>query len=357
MATLDIEKLRKVRGLMTGGATEGERAAARSRAQAIAKAAGMTLEVALSKLDTPAQPKPRSFFDGFDEWMEAKEPGYKAREAAKRAERNARDARRRAEVLAVYGSEAALFARTEREALLDAAIAPLATWDHWTDDTGTVHRFAKTLDGVASDFWNAKGITPAIRAAVMGAYPWPITLVEALAEVKEWDQLRWDRGLFCRSGEWNPYREVNCRVTLLEDELETGRPAATWDDVQARFDWKRYVYERTYVDPTQREEPFLERLEADFAFLRANAQVPPAGPESNAANGSQAASVPQPAIRRTNADKRADVLAWLREYPELSDREIARRAGVSPQTVNTHRRQASAAASKANKCEHSGSVG
>ncbi|WP_394031242.1 MarR family transcriptional regulator [Xanthobacter autotrophicus] len=36
---------------------------------------------------------------------------------------------------------------------------------------------------------------------------------------------------------------------------------------------------------------------------------------------------------RTNADKRADVLAWLREYPELSDREIARRAGVSPQTV------------------------
>lgn len=323
MTSLDIEKLRKVHQLMVGGSTPGECAAARSRAEAIAKAAGMTLDMALSKLDTPAQPKPRSFFDGFDDWMEAKEPGYKAREAAKRVERNARDARRRAEVLAVYGSEAALFARTEREALLDAAIAPLATWGHWTGDDGTVHRFAKTLDGVASEFWSAKDITAAIRAAVTNAYPWSATLADALAEVKEWDRLSWERGLF-NGGEWSHYREVQCRVTLLEDELETGRPAVSWDDIQSRFDWKRYAHERTWRDPQKRDEPFLERLEADFAFLRANVDAVQSGHAEA-----------QPITRRTTADKRADVLSMLDTHPELSDREIARRLGVSPQTVST----------------------
>ncbi len=32
------------------------------------------------------------------------------------------------------------------------------------------------------------------------------------------------------------YAEVECRVTLLEDALESGQPAASLDDVQARFD-------------------------------------------------------------------------------------------------------------------------
>lgn len=45
----------------------------------------------------------------------------------------------------------------------------------------------------------------------------------------------------------------------------------------------------------------------------------------------------QPATRRTTAHKRADVLSMLDTHPELSDREIARRVGVSPQTVSTWR--------------------
>ncbi|MFS8037709.1 winged helix-turn-helix domain-containing protein [Xanthobacter sp. AM11] len=338
MATLDLDKLRKVRGLMTGGATEGERSAARSRAESIAKAAGMSLKVALSKLDTPPPPTARNMFEGFDDWMEAKQPGYKAGEAAKRAEREARNARRRAEVLAAYGSEAALFACTEREVLLDAAIAPIATWDQWIDEAGTVHRFAKMLDGQGGDFWNVKDITPAIRKAVMGAYPWPETLADALTEVRDWERLRRDRGLFCRQGEWNHYCEVGCRVVMLEHTLESSQPAATWDDVQARFDWKRYEWERQWIEPTQRDDPFLDRLEADFAFLRTNVQ--PAGTEASVTNGSSGSATPQPTTRRTNAAKRADVLSMLDSHPELSDREIARRVGVSPQTVSTHRQQA-----------------
>lgn len=36
----------------------------------------------------------------------------------------------------------------------------------------------------------------------------------------------------------------------------------------------------------------------------------------------------------------ADVLSMLDTHPELSEREIARRVGVSPQTVSTWRRKA-----------------
>jgi hypothetical protein len=39
---LDIEKFRKVHALVGGGAAAGERAAARARAEAMAKSAGLT---------------------------------------------------------------------------------------------------------------------------------------------------------------------------------------------------------------------------------------------------------------------------------------------------------------------------
>lgn len=321
MSAIDLKKFRKVHALMTGGATDGERAAAKARAEAMAMKAGMTLQEAVSSLDTPPAAKPVNIFEGFDDWMEEKEPGYKAKRAQERAARNSREDQRRAEVLAQYGSEAALFARTAWEAALDAAIAPLATWDHWTDSDGVKHRFTDTLDGKRPKigFWHLDDITPAIREAVMTAYMWPSNLDTALQEVKAWDRLRWDRGLF--GGEWNHYAEVECRILLLEHELDTGRPAASWEDVQARFDWKRYEFERQWIDPTERCDPFLDRLEADIAALAQLVQPVQSG-------------------RRTNAGKRADVLSMLDAHPDLSDREIARRVGVSPQTVNSwrHRR-------------------
>lgn len=48
-----------------------------------------------------------------------------------------------------------------------------------------------------------------------------------------------------------------------------------------------------------------------------------------------------PSNRRTNADKRRDVLSMLDAEPGLSDREIARRCGVSPQTASTWRKRLS----------------
>lgn len=322
---LDIGKFRKVHSLMAGGSTDGERAAARARAEMMAAKAGMTLQQAVSSLDGQPAVQPSSFFEGFDDWMEVKEPGWKAERAREKAERNARDNLRRAEIMDRYGSEKALFARTEREVALDAAIAHIATWDHWTDDDGTRHRFVATLDGNLPKYgyWSLSDITPAIREAVTTAYPWPSRLDDALQEVKAWDRLRLDRGLVS-GGEWNHYAEVECRFALLEHALQTGQPAASWDDIQARFDWKRYEFERQWLDPTECEDPFMDRLEADFALLRRQEAGPATAP-------------------RTTAEKRAAVLSTLDAHPELSDREIARRLGVSPQTVNTWRRKRGAA--------------
>uniref|UniRef100_UPI003D232D32 winged helix-turn-helix domain-containing protein n=1 Tax=Roseixanthobacter psychrophilus TaxID=3119917 RepID=UPI003D232D32 len=91
---------------------------------------------------------------------------------------------------------------------------------------------------------------------------------------------------------------------------------------------------------SDRDRQFLDRLEADFAFLRAAAQITQSGRASDETNApEEGISAPIQFGRRTNADKRADVLHMLDERPELSDRDIARRVGVSPQTVNTWRRK------------------
>jgi len=51
-------------GTLTRGAMAGERQAARTKAEAVAARAGMTLSEALSKLDAPA---PAASFAGFDD--------------------------------------------------------------------------------------------------------------------------------------------------------------------------------------------------------------------------------------------------------------------------------------------------
>ncbi|MFK3665091.1 helix-turn-helix domain-containing protein [Ochrobactrum teleogrylli] len=326
LPNLDIEKFRKVYALVSGGATDGERASAKARAEEIAKKAGLTLSEAVSKMDIQPKQKSANFFEGFDDYMEQKHPGWKAERAKEKAERDIRENARRAIVLEIYGSEKALFARNEREAKLEISVEHLASWSYETDDDGTEYRIAASLDGVSEAFWRVDDITSAIRKAVMSAYPWPSNLGDALKEVKDWDRLRLDRALFC-GGEWNHHSEVECRISLLEHALTEGQPATSWQDVQARFDWHRYEEERQWIDPTERHDPFMDRIEADFAILRSLYEN----------SGSQSAAVQTG--RRTNADKRAAVLSILDTEPELSDREIARRVGVSPQTANNWRRR------------------
>jgi hypothetical protein len=125
-STLDIGKLRKLRELMERGATEGERQAAKAKAEKLASDAGLALSVALSRLDTPQTgPTLRDMFAVFDDWMEGKEPGYKARKAAERTEKERRRLARCAELLREYGSEDAVFSPTPIEEALRVAMSAL----------------------------------------------------------------------------------------------------------------------------------------------------------------------------------------------------------------------------------------
>ena len=159
------------------------------------------------------------------------------------------------------------------------------------------------------------------------AYPLPDNLHGVLEEWREWRRLEETRALFCDPGEWVHYIEVQARIAVLEDLLNS-RPVATWEDMDARMHWWTVHIDREYA-PTPDEERLLHaRISADLQILRER---------------SYTAARPF-AVHRSNAEKRASVLEALKSTPGQSDREIGRRVGVSPQTVNTWRKKMTGAA-------------
>lgn len=340
-SNLDMDKFAKVRRLMTEGATEGERTAARARAEAIAERAGMTLNQALSKMDSAPKPQTapatpsdwRDVFRDMDDWMEEKHPGYKAKQAEKKSAREERRADRRRLLLERFGSVSAVFALTEIERALFVAAAPFAKRRINTDWCGT-QKFAFTyqLGGSGElDFLNKAD--PAAIAAIREGWPMPQTLPGLLAEAVMWDTLHDDRSTFVE-GEYRHHLEVFARMELLERDLHH-RPAQSWDDVEARFAWEKHKFERQWIDPTEeKEDGLVMTLRRDFEMLRRRYGVPA---QTGQAEGM--AMNTTPFSRRTNADKQRDVISLLKESPHLSAREIARRVGVSPQTVSNLRKK------------------
>lgn len=341
----DTSKFAKVQSLMTGGATEGERAAARSRAEAMAASAGLTLKQAMSKMDVKPQPAApasadwRDIFRDMDDWMEEKHPGYKAKQAEKKTAREERRAIRRRKLLKRYGIVSAVFALNEIERALFVAAAPFAKRMINTDWCGR-QKFAFTTElGGAGNFDFLSKARPEAIEAIRGAWPMPDSLPGLLAEAVSWDRLGDDRGVFV-DGEYLHHLEVYARIELLELELHN-RPAETWDDIEARFAWEKHKFERQWIDPTEeKQDGLIMTLRRDFEMLRRRYETP-------AQNGQEARSA-EPGtgdiaddavrnVRRTNADKRRDVVSMLQEHPEFADREIARRCGVSPQTVSNWR--------------------
>ncbi|SFJ61600.1 winged helix-turn-helix domain-containing protein [Aerobium aerolatum] len=308
---LDTDKFRKVYALVTGGVTEGERAAAKARAEVMAAKAGMTLKQAVSSLD---KMEPKTASGGFADFFKS-DPFFKAQAD----ERARKDAIKREKVLKRYGSVRAVFEPTPQELALRDAITPISVLMPYACVSGIQRTYTAVLDGeMAGDFM--KG-TDRVKAAVWSAIPMPSNLGDALDEIKVWNQIRWDRDLFSGYGGYQPDAEVEVRTRLIEDFLNT-EPVRSWQDMESRFAWISYEWQSQWLDPTEREDPTMDRLEADFVTLR-NVYDRPAAPVQSG--------------RRTNADKRADVLSMLDANPDLSDREIARRVGVSPQTVNNWR--------------------
>ena len=316
---LDIDKFRKVAALMKAGATDGERSAAKARAESMAAKAGMTLAQAMSKLDKPAKTEasPFSFSDIFND------PFFKEQ----RNERQRKNAIKRERLLKEYGSVAAVFDPTPWEIALRKAIEPFSIIMSYACISKVQRHYTAFMDGEqCGDF--LKG-TPRARAAIAAAYPMPRTIGEAMEEVKIWNKLRWDRGIFHDDiYGYNEEPEVCVRTKMVEDFLATA-PVQNWHDLEDRFAWKKYEFESQYLDPIQRNDPFMDRIEEDFRILREMAIAPTKSGECEqpAQNGQ----------RRTNAEKATMVREILTAEPNLSDREISRRAGVSPQTVSNWR--------------------
>ncbi|KFI27764.1 hypothetical protein CN97_00155 [Haematobacter massiliensis] len=303
-STLDMEKLRKVRALMQGGKTEGERRAARGRAEALASRAGMTLQQALSRLDapSPAASQAGNPFAGFADWMEEREPGYKAREAARRAEKEARRLARCRELLAVYGSEDAVFAPTDLEAALRDALAPLADEER------------RGLYGYR-DFRYCDGPTPEMWQAMRGAVRVPETVQEAWAAYQAHEARTDDRIAFCP--DYTPWEWEEAWRSALVHLLDTLR-TPTAEGIAARLAWMDDLANQEFTRGIDADKALITALRADFASFTASVQTG----------------------RVRTGDRRAAVLDLLATEPGLSDREIARRVGCSPQTVGNWRRRA-----------------
>lgn len=299
-STLDRDKLRKVHALMTRGATAGERQAAKAQAEALAARAGMTLGEALSKLDAPAPANPANFFAGFDDWMEAREPGWKAAKAARLSERERRRLARCRQLRAEFGSKEPVFAETEPERRLRLALEPLeADWDG--------------LESYGD--WIPGKPTPAMWETIARACPLPPAVPGVWAELGAWEALVEGRIAFVPDYDAPPC--IRARQAALEHLMDT-LPAPTVEGLRARLAWLAHLNARETARDGKADAALIATLCADFEAV---------------AGGVQSG-------RRSTADKAAAVRALLRAEPGLSDREIARRVGVSPQTVGNWRRRA-----------------
>lgn len=285
----DHARFAKVCALHDDTAHSGEKAAAAAKMASIAAAGGMTVAQAVSKLDAMST-KPRNPFEELFNSPEMR---------ASRAEYEAKRAKRRAEWLEEYGSEDAVWELCEREILLKEACRPVIT------RKPIMNGKMDTLMGWDGGRYDQMPFE--VREAISGAYPLPSTVCEAWAEYGYWEKRGDDQSAF--DNRVDHFVWVRGRITILEHLLDT-MPGLTADDVRARMDWMESLLNRGFDRDVLEDLACLSSLRASFEAVQ---------------NG-----------RRTNADKRREVLALL--DTGLSDREIARRVGVSPQTVGNIRR-------------------
>jgi hypothetical protein len=168
-------------------------------------------------------------------------------------------------------------------------------------------------------------LSPKARHAIETAVAMPVNLRAALDEIQSWSELRIDRDAF-GWGEYDLEMEVQARILILEEILNNA-PVKSWDDMEARLDWNLFDWKSQWLDPdTERDDPFFDRVSADIKALREMYET----------------SDEIRRMSRSNAEVRKAVLSMLDANPELSDREISRRVGVSPQTVGNWRKRVSA---------------
>lgn len=170
--------------------------------------------------------------------------------------------------------------------------------------------------------WTVGRLPRALLRAIGKALPFPSSLQAALAEWQEWHLLaEGRRGL---SSQRLPQpAHIRARLATLA-KLLCEMPDPTIDGIRVRLAWLYWAVENAFVNA---HEMMLltESLRRDFeAFVTSRPSV--------------RGEVSSGAVPRSRAERRVPVLRLLEEQPQLSDREIARRCGVSAPTVGKCRR-------------------
>ncbi len=310
MTPLD-PRFSKVVALMRSTQHAGEQKAARSRAEAMAVAAGMTLEEALAVV---AAPTSEWFFDVFDRKEDAADRSWKAEQAARRRAKIAAWTIRRAALIAKYGSIDAATAPCERERLILAAVA---RWRTVRDNP----RWTHALDGWTGWALAARKEVPAhVIEAIEQAYPLPTTFAQAKAEHDYWtDRNQELEDAFSDDGDSFGDNELDL-PTAIHAELvralaEHELPVTTLADLHARF--------AMYRESESNDDRVEAALFRDIgAMALREAQV------SNVTT----TSAPSP------VHDAGGIEDLLEAHPEWSDRRIARAGGCSPTTVGRIRR-------------------
>lgn len=249
MNTLNTDKLAKALALAASD-QDGEALNALRSARSMLAAAGMTFvdvaEAVRTKLQGASAPTAPAavargpsftdFFAGFDDHMEAKQPGWKAQQAAARADRIRREAEEREAIIRRYGSERSGKLPNERERRLNRATKHLRRRIRKDYSNGTFT--LDSLDGWTDSFHEE--VPTSVREAITAAFPMPTSLREARDEYGFW-QAR-DRELerlYCLPGETGGDTYLSlpalARRKVIDDMLRNG-PILTLDDLLVRLE-------------------------------------------------------------------------------------------------------------------------
>jgi hypothetical protein len=343
----DHDKIRKLLAL-AGSNHDGEALSALNKVRELMQKAG----ISFNDLDIGKSPQKRrkaakkssatpnwaDIFSGYDDWMEEQHPGHKAQCAAKRAERERKQAEYRAEVLAKYGGEKAALEPCEREKRLREALAGRLTMcprphQRWTRSiAGIDEDGAEVFIEFYPEKWDRE-----TREAVEGALPMPKTIAEAKAEIDYWRER--DREMEAaqnwNTGDYALDRTAYVRRCMISRLADRDLPAADFQDLLVRS----RLYQDGQSFNGDIESAIHRDLERLVAHLGEQVSTPTASMDTSGHPSTMDTSV-----HLSTEDRLARIRDALLDDPSRTDRAIARDVGCSPTTVGKVRRECGATA-------------